>query len=114
MREQAWRIQALGPARVLLKGGHLAGPRAIDVLVGPDGTTTFEAERVVTDNTHGTGCTLSAAIAVLQARRPDWEASVRQAKTYLTGALRAAQQLDVGHGHGPVHHFYDLWPPEET
>ena len=109
MVDQAERLRALGAARVLLKGGHLAGPLATDVLAGPDGVATFQARRVTTANTHGTG--YSAAIAILRTQRPDWEGAVGDAKRYLTGALRAADQLQVGHGHGPVHHFFDLWPP---
>lgn len=111
MVAQAEALRALGATRVLLKGGHLSGPSATDVLVGPEGTTTFRAERIATTSTHGTGCTLSAAIAALRVRRPDWESAVGDAKRYLTGALRAADELDVGHGHGPVHHFFELWPP---
>ena len=111
MVAQAEALRALGATRVLLKGGHLAGPSATDVLVGPEGTTTFRAGRVSTTNTHGTGCTLSAAIAALRVQRPDWETAVGDAKRYLTGALVAADELDVGHGHGPVHHFFQWWRP---
>jgi hydroxymethylpyrimidine/phosphomethylpyrimidine kinase len=64
---------------------------------------------VPTRNTHGTGCTLSAAIAALRPQRPDWAGAVADAKDYLTGALLTADALDVGHGHGPVHHLHALW-----
>lgn len=111
MRRQAEALRALGARRVLLKGGHLPGPQCVDVLAGPDGRLVELAEaRVATTSDHGTGCTLSSAIAALRPRRPTWLAAVADAKRYLTGALAAAGQLDVGHGHGPVHHFFDLWP----
>ena len=71
--------------------------------------TELDAPRVVTRNTHGTGCTLSAAIAALRPQRDSWVAAVRDAKTYLTGALVAADELTIGSGHGPVHHFWQLW-----
>lgn len=110
MLEQARRLVALGLPRVVLKGGHLDTDRSPDLFLDAgDDPHTLDAERVVTRNTHGTGCTLSSAIATLRARRGDWLAAVTEAKTYLTGALRAADQLDVGDGHGPVHHFHALW-----
>jgi hydroxymethylpyrimidine/phosphomethylpyrimidine kinase len=70
----------------------------------------FCAPRVATINTHGTGCTLSSAIAAHLAQGLALEAAIRAAKDYLTEALRAGDRLDVGHGHGPVHHFARLWP----
>jgi hydroxymethylpyrimidine/phosphomethylpyrimidine kinase len=109
-RKQAEQLQDLGTRRVLLKGGHLAGPTSTDVLVGDGPVAYLTAERVVTTNDHGTGCTLSSAIAALRPQRPTWTQAVRDAKAYLTGALAAADELDVGHGHGPVHHFWALWP----
>jgi hydroxymethylpyrimidine/phosphomethylpyrimidine kinase len=104
-------LRALGSEWVLLKGGHLMGHESIDILAGPDGVTKLSAPRVTTDNTHGTGCTLAAAIAALLPRFPV-EESVRQAKTYLSAALAHADELQVGHGHGPVHHFHAWWPGE--
>ncbi len=90
---------------VLAKGGHDHGPTADDVLVAPDGTTrTFTAPRVHTTNTHGTGCSLSSAIATLAAHAGDWELAVGGAKTWLTAALRGADALHVGTGNGPVDH----------
>ena len=70
---------------------------------------TLAAPRVATANTHGTGCTLSSAIAALLARGLSLRAAVREAKAYVTAAIRAADRLNVGHGHGPVHHFHALW-----
>lgn len=110
MRAQAAGLLDLGCDRVLLKGGHLGGRNSVDILAGIGSPLELGAPRVATANDHGTGCTLSSAIAALRPQRPDWVAAVRAAKTYLTGALRASDQLDVGHGHGPVHHFWAWWP----
>ncbi|MGH7118882.1 MAG: bifunctional hydroxymethylpyrimidine kinase/phosphomethylpyrimidine kinase [Acetobacteraceae bacterium] len=101
-------LHALGSEWVLLKGGHLTGADCTDILF--DGETLIElpGPRIVTRNTHGTGCTLSSAIAALLPRM-DMASAVRQAKAYVTGALAAASRLDVGAGHGPVHHFYEMW-----
>ena len=71
------------------------------------------APRIATENTHGTGCTLAAAIAALLARGLPLAEAVRAAKAYVTEAIRAADRLSVGHGHGPVHHFHALWREEE-
>lgn len=100
-------LRALGSQWVLLKGGHLGGEESIDILTGHE-TVELTAPRVDTINDHGTGCTLSAAIAALLPRHGYIDA-VRQAKKYLTAALRHADELDVGAGHGPVHHFHALW-----
>jgi hydroxymethylpyrimidine/phosphomethylpyrimidine kinase len=109
MPAQAEGLAGLGAKQVLLKGGHLDGQSSVDLLYG-DGVAEFlSSERVVTTNDHGTGCTLSAAIAALRPQRADWLEAVRGAKEYLTEALRAAERLDVGHGHGPVHHFHRWW-----
>ena len=90
---------------VLAKGGHDDGPTSDDVLVGPDGVLrTFSAPRVATTNTHGTGCSLSSAIATLAARDGDWELAVGGAKAWLTTALEGADALEVGTGNGPVDH----------
>lgn len=108
-------LQALGASWVLLKGGHLEdSAESTDLLFGPDGITAFPAPRIATRNDHGTGCTLSAAIAALLPSRGVVE-SVRQAKAYLHGALAASDTLDVGRGHGPLYHFHRLWlQPEPT
>ncbi len=92
--------------RVLLKGGHLGGSESVDLLVEGGALLRLAAERVDTTSTHGTGCTLSAAIAALRPGAPDWATAVRGAKDYLTGALRAADQLHIGSGRGPLHHSY--------
>jgi hydroxymethylpyrimidine/phosphomethylpyrimidine kinase len=98
-----------GTRWVLLKGGHLAGGDAIDLLHDGDRMIELTAPRVATRNTHGTGCTLSAALAALLPQSDDVPAAARRAKAYLTEALRHADALRVGHGHGPVHHFYAIW-----
>jgi hydroxymethylpyrimidine/phosphomethylpyrimidine kinase len=105
MVEQAQRLRALGPAWVLLKGGHLGGDRSPDVLAGPEGVDVFDAPRILTRAGHGTGCTLAAAIAAL---RPchSMQSAVVRAKDYLQAALAAADRLQVGHGSGPLHHFH--------
>lgn len=109
MAEQAERLAQLGAKQVLLKGGHLAGDSSVDLLrVGGAGEF-LPGERVVTTNDHGTGCTLSAAIAALRPQRAGWPEAVREAKDYLAGALRASDRLDVGRGRGPVHHFHRWW-----
>jgi hydroxymethylpyrimidine/phosphomethylpyrimidine kinase len=109
MIQMAEALRALGPRAVLVKGGHLAGEESIDVLDDGAEPLTLAAPRIATDNTHGTGCTLSAAIAALLARGLPLRAAVREAKAYLTEALRTSERLRVGHGHGPVHHFHALW-----
>lgn len=108
MHHQARALGGLGATRVLVKGGHLSAD-AIDVLYDHGRTVEIHAKRIPTGNTHGTGCSLSSAIAALRTRQPDWESAVREAKLWLTEAIRAADTLDVGSGHGPVHHFHAWW-----
>lgn len=108
--EKLRNLQPLDSERwVLLKGGHLPGSEAIDLLFDGDRMVELPAPRIDTKNTHGTGCTLSSAIAALLPQRGGMVLAVREAKQYLTGALAAADELDVGRGHGPVHHFHWLW-----
>ncbi|MEL6705309.1 MAG: bifunctional hydroxymethylpyrimidine kinase/phosphomethylpyrimidine kinase [Bacteroidota bacterium] len=102
-------IHAMGARSVLVKGGHLDGEAdAVDVLY--DGTTFafFRSPRIDTPNTHGTGCTYASAIAAGLARGFELATAVGRAKAYLTEAIR--QALPLGHGHGPVHHFWHLDP----
>lgn len=110
MRTQAARLRDdLGAPQVLLKGGHLAGA-AQDLWVDADGEDLLTAPRVQTRNTHGTGCSLSSALAGYAALTGgDWRAAARLAKAWLTAALQHADDLDVGTGHGPVHHFHAFW-----
>ena len=103
---QGQRLLELGCAAVLIKGGHMHGPESIDYLVTRQGTLQLAAPRAATKNTHGTGCSLSSAIAAGLAKGDGMETAVRKAKDYITAAIAAADRLNVGRGHGPVHHFY--------
>jgi hydroxymethylpyrimidine/phosphomethylpyrimidine kinase len=104
------KLIADGARAVLVKGGHLDSLDSADLLVEPAASRLFSAKRIETVNTHGTGCTLSSAIAAELAKGAALEEAIAIAKDYLTGALAASEALDVGHGHGPVHHFWNLWP----
>jgi hydroxymethylpyrimidine/phosphomethylpyrimidine kinase len=106
VEDQGRRLLALGCGAVLIKGGHGQGAESIDYLVTANGVAAFAAPRIATKNTHGTGCSLSSAVAAGLAKGEDLETAVRGAKTFITNAIAAADRLDVGHGHGPVHHFY--------
>jgi hydroxymethylpyrimidine/phosphomethylpyrimidine kinase len=109
MEAQAREILSLGARHVLIKGGHGEGEDSVDLLVGPGEAVRFAAKRVATKNTHGTGCTMSSAIAAGLAQGLALVEAVRQAKTYVTAAIAAADQLHVGHGHGPLNHFPAQW-----
>jgi hydroxymethylpyrimidine/phosphomethylpyrimidine kinase len=131
--DQARALLGLGARFALVKGGHLASAESVDHLAGPgrgpgsaagpahapdarsDGVVALTAPRIATRNTHGTGCTLSSACAVLRPRHDGWEPAVRAAKDYLTATLRAADGLVIGgtgtapgpwQGHGPVNHGF--------
>lgn len=106
---QGERLLDLGCPAVLIKGGHAAGAESVDWLVRREGVVRLAAPRIDTPNTHGTGCTLSSAIAAQLAKGDDVERAVRAAKHYISAALAASGQLQIGHGHGPVHHFHALW-----
>jgi hydroxymethylpyrimidine/phosphomethylpyrimidine kinase len=109
MRDQAKRLLGLGAKAVLVKGGHASGPEAVDILVEANAVVRLAAARVDTSNTHGTGCTLSSAIAAGLAKGLDLAASVRAAKDYVTAAIGAAGRIKIGTGNGPVHHFHAWW-----
>ncbi|MCB1441000.1 MAG: bifunctional hydroxymethylpyrimidine kinase/phosphomethylpyrimidine kinase, partial [Nitratireductor sp.] len=85
---------------------------ADDLLVSSEGEEWFSADRIETKNTHGTGCSLSSAIAANLARGMDLAEAVGAAKEWLTAAIAASDQLDVGEGSGPIHHFHAMWPKE--
>ena len=108
MAEQARALLALGCRAVLLKGGHGAGNESIELLAQATGISRFARPRVATTATHGTGCTLSAAIAALLASGAGLEAAVERAKTYVWMALDAGRDLGVGRGTGPVDHLYAI------
>jgi len=109
MTRQGHALCALGPQAVLMKGGHGTGDTCVDLLVTATSVTRLIAPRHATRNTHGTGCTLSAAIAAGLAQGLALPEAVTRAHTYLQGAIAAADGLRVGSGHGPVHHFYQVW-----
>ena len=109
MVDQAERILALGPRAVLVKGGHADGPESVDILVDTSGVRRFAAPRVETRNTHGTGCTLSSAIAAGLAKGLTLCDAVAAAKAFISAAIGASHRIQIGRGHGPVHHFHALW-----
>ena len=109
MREQGERLLAMGARAVLMKGGHAKGAESIDLLIEPTSVARLVAGRIDTKNTHGTGCTLSSAIAAGLAKSMSLAEAVREAKAYVTAAIMASDRLKIGHGHGPVHHFHHWW-----
>jgi hydroxymethylpyrimidine/phosphomethylpyrimidine kinase len=109
MYAQAQKLIALGAGAVLIKGGHGSGPESVDILVEGASRFQFAAPRIATRNTHGTGCTLAAAIAAGLAKNLSLVDAVRQAKAFVAGALEAADRLEIGSGHGPLHHFHKWW-----
>ena len=113
MPAMAERLLALGARAVLLKGGHLGGTESVDIFHDGTAPRRLAVPRIETPNTHGTGCTLSSAVAAYLARGLPLAAAVEKAKAYLTAALAAADRLQIGGGHGPVHHFYRIWNPVE-
>lgn len=109
MPQAAADLLALGCHAVLLKGGHLAGEASDDLLLTTGGATWLSAARHPGKNTHGTGCTLSAAITAGLARGLALVDAVHAAKDYIGAAIAAADRLHVGSGHGPLHHFHRWW-----
>jgi len=112
MRAQAKQIAGQTKLAVLVKGGHGSGDESEDLLWRAGREQWFAAPRIATKNTHGTGCSLSSAIAAHLARGASLPDAVKRAKHWLTGAIGAADELSVGKGRGPVHHFHELWPHE--
>lgn len=110
---QAGRVSARYEVRVLAKGGHLDGTELSDALVDARGDTVevveFPGVRIDTTTTHGTGCSLSSALATRYARTGDWTGAVGQSKRWLTESIRHGASLEVGSGHGPISHFAGLW-----
>jgi hydroxymethylpyrimidine/phosphomethylpyrimidine kinase len=109
IESQGRKLLAMGCAAVLIKGGHGQGAESIDYLFSVAGMVALAAPRVATANTHGTGCSLSSAIAAGLARGEDLETAVREAKNWISDAIREADRLGVGHGHGPIHHFHRFY-----
>ena len=109
IRAQGVTLMNLGCKAVLIKGGHGEGPQSIDYLFRRDAQMMpFAAPRVPTKNTHGTGCSLSSAIAAYLAHGELLDAAIRKAKAFVSAAIASAGMLDVGKGHGPIHHFHAL------
>jgi hydroxymethylpyrimidine/phosphomethylpyrimidine kinase len=109
MRAQARKLLELGPGAVLIKGGHGGGPESVDLLVKGDACLRLAAPRVATRNTHGTGCTFASAIAAGLAKGLSLEDAAKEAKSYVSAAIAAADRLGIGTGRGPVHHFHRWW-----
>jgi hydroxymethylpyrimidine/phosphomethylpyrimidine kinase len=109
MQQQGEHLLSLGLQAVLMKGGHTTNDQATDLLITHSGTEIFSAPRLQTKNTHGTGCTLASAIAAGLAKKLSLNDAVREAKDYLQGALAASNQLLIGKGSGPVHHFFRFY-----
>ena len=110
MRGQAERLLGLGVRAVLIKGGHAGGAESVDLYVDAHTQLRLAAPRIATNNTHGSGCTLSAAIAAGLAKGLAPEDAVAAAKDYVTAAIAAADRLLIGSGRGPLHHFHAWWP----
>lgn len=110
MRGQAERLLGLGARAVLIKGGHAGGAESVDLYVDAHTQLRLAAPRIATNNTHGSGCTLSAAIAAGLAKGLAPEDAVAAAKDYVTAAIAAADRLLIGSGRGPLHHFHAWWP----
>jgi hydroxymethylpyrimidine/phosphomethylpyrimidine kinase len=106
---QAQLLLSMGCQAVLIKGGHGEGSESIDYLARGNRTIALAAPRIATKNTHGTGCSLSSAVAAGLAKGEDLETAVRNAKAFIGAAIAAADRFSVGHGHGPIHHFHRFY-----
>jgi len=109
IESQGRRLLGFGCRAVLIKGGHGEGTESIDYLVTANTTIALAAPRVATRNTHGTGCSLSSAVAAGLAKGDDLETAARNAKSWISAAIASADRFSVGHGHGPVHHFHKFY-----
>ncbi len=111
MQRAARSLAQFGSRSVLIKGGHLEESKSTDLLylTEEDRFVSLEADRIASANNHGTGCTLSSAIAAYMSRGSHIEEATRQAKTFIHKAIGAGAAYKIGHGHGPVHHFFEFW-----
>lgn len=107
--KQAEALRMQGAKAVLMKGGHADSPDCVDLLVSDQSLLRLSVKRIDTASTHGTGCTLSSAIAAHLAKGNSLKQAVTAAHEYLQSAIAEADQLKIGQGHGPVHHFHALW-----
>jgi hydroxymethylpyrimidine/phosphomethylpyrimidine kinase len=111
MKRAARALAQFGSRSILIKGGHLEESKSTDLLylTEEDRFVILEAERIESRNNHGTGCTLSSAIAAYMSRGNRVEDAVKKSKIYIQNAIRAGAKYKIGHGHGPVHHFFEFW-----
>jgi hydroxymethylpyrimidine/phosphomethylpyrimidine kinase len=109
IESQGKRLIAMGCPAVLIKGGHGQGAESIDYLIRDSGVVAMAAPRIATKNTHGTGCSLSSAVAAGLAKGEKLETAVGNAKIWVSAAIAAADRLGIGHGHGPIHHFHSFY-----
>ena len=109
IENQGRLLLAMGCGAVLIKGGHGQGAESIDYFIDVDGSRALPAPRIATKNTHGTGCSLSSAIAAGLSKGEGLETAIRNAKAWISAAIAAADRFSVGHGHGPVHHFHKYY-----
>jgi hydroxymethylpyrimidine/phosphomethylpyrimidine kinase len=110
MEEGGLNLLKTGPEAVLVKGGHSIQQKSADCLISKNEEPKwFESARIPTKNTHGTGCTLSSAIASFIAKGYSLADAVAYSKKYINGAIEAGSEYKLGNGHGPVHHFYKIW-----
>jgi hydroxymethylpyrimidine/phosphomethylpyrimidine kinase len=111
MQTAARTLAGCGSRSILIKGGHLEDNDSTDMLYlrQDERFVKLDARRISSRNNHGTGCTLSSAIAAYRAKGCGIEEAVRKAKTYIQNAIRAGAEYTIGHGHGPVHHFFEFW-----
>jgi hydroxymethylpyrimidine/phosphomethylpyrimidine kinase len=109
IERQGQKLLAMGCPAVLIKGGHGEGHESVDYLFQASGVIALPAPRIATENTHGTGCSLSSAIAAELAKGAPLEVAVRNAKAFISAAIANANRFTVGHGHGPIHHFHRFY-----
>jgi hydroxymethylpyrimidine/phosphomethylpyrimidine kinase len=109
MREHGRALLTAGAQAVLIKGGHLQSEESPDWLITSDEEIRFVSPRIAGKHTHGTGCTLSAALTALRPRHQNWSETIDAAKSWMVGAFKQAERLEVGSGIGPLHHYYRWW-----
>src|SRR6266702_1595384 len=109
VERQGRQLLSMGCRTVLIKGGHGQGAESVDYLIDANGTIALAAPRIATKNTHGTGCSLSSAIAAGLAKGEVMETAIRNAKAWISAAIASADRFSVGHGHGPIHHFQKFY-----